>query len=39
MILVAGNPKIDTKVFAPEEVERLPVKIIGKVLYARRDFD
>ena len=39
MILEAANPKIDTKVFTPEEVEKLPVKIIGKVLYARRDFD
>ena len=39
MILEAANPKIDTKVFTPEEVEELPVKVIGKVLYARRDFD
>ena len=39
MILEAANPKIDTKVFTPEEVEKMPVKIIGKVLYARRDFD
>lgn len=39
MILEAANPKIDTKVFTSEEVEDLPVKVIGKVLYARRDFD
>ena len=39
MILEAANPKIDTKVFTPEEVAELPVKVIGKVLYARRDFD
>ena len=39
MILEAANPKIDTKVFTSEEVEELPVKVIGKVLYARIVFD
>lgn len=39
MILEAANPKIETKYFTKEEIESLPVKIIGKALFLRRDLD
>ncbi|MCD8028365.1 MAG: hypothetical protein LUF02_06825 [Erysipelotrichaceae bacterium] len=38
MILEATNPKYDTKFFTPQEVEELPVRIIGLVRYVRTDF-
>ncbi|MCD7894774.1 MAG: XRE family transcriptional regulator [Erysipelotrichaceae bacterium] len=38
MILEATNPKYDTKFFTPEEIEELPVRIIGRVRYVRTDF-
>ncbi len=38
LILEAANPNIETKYFSPKEVNDIPVKIIGKVLYSRTDF-
>lgn len=38
LILEAANPKVENKYFTHEEVEQLPVRIIGKVLYSRSDF-
>lgn len=37
-ILEAANPNYENKYFTPQEVEELPVKVIGKVLYSRSDF-
>jgi repressor LexA len=37
-LLEAANPDVETKVFTLEEVESLPVQIIGRAVYARRDF-
>lgn len=39
MILEAANPEVETKVFTPQEIEELPVKVIGKVVYSRRNFE
>lgn len=38
MILEASNPKYESRYFTPEEVETLPVKIIGRVKFVRTDF-
>lgn len=38
MILEASNPKYETRFFTPEEVEQLPVKILGRVRFVRTDF-
>ncbi len=35
LILEASNPNYETRYFTPEEVESLPVQIIGKVLNVR----
>ena len=38
LILEAANPQVETRYFTQDEVETLPVKIIGKVLYSRCDY-
>ncbi len=38
MILEAGNPKYESRYFSPSEVESLPVRILGQVLFVRTDF-
>lgn len=38
MILEASNPKYDSKFYTVEEVEQLPVKVIGLVRFVRREF-
>ncbi len=38
LILEASNPNVDTRYFSKDEVESLPVRIIGKVLYTKVDF-
>lgn len=38
LILEAANPNVENRYFTDEEVEQLPVLIIGKVLYSRSDF-
>lgn len=38
LILEAANPNIETRYYTLQEVNNLPVKIIGKVLYSRTDF-
>ncbi len=38
MILESSNPKYEPRYFAPEEVEELPVRIIGLVRFVRTDF-
>lgn len=38
LILEAANPTVGTRYFTPEEIETLPIQIIGKVLYSRSDF-
>ncbi len=38
MILEASNPKYEAKFFNKQEIEELPVKIIGLVRFVRRDF-
>lgn len=38
MILEASNPKYDTRRFTYEQVELLPVRIIGRVRFVRKDF-
>lgn len=37
-ILEAANPNVENRYFTPQEVQELPVKIIGKVIYSRTDF-
>ncbi len=37
MILEASNAKYDSRFFTKEEVEQLPVRILGLVRYVRRD--
>lgn len=37
MILEPSNPKYDIRKFTYDQVEDLPVRILGKVLYVRRD--
>ena len=38
MILEAANPRYESKFFTLQEVEELPVKVIGLVKFVRRDF-
>lgn len=38
LVLEAANPSVETRFFTKREVEELPVRIIGKVLYSRSDF-
>lgn len=38
LILEASNPKYASRYFSYDEVEELPVKIIGQVLFVRTDF-
>ena len=38
MILEASNPKYESRYFLPSEVESLPVRILGQVLFVRTDF-
>lgn len=38
LILEAANPEVPARYFTYQEVEELPVKIIGKVIYSRSDF-
>lgn len=38
LILEAANPNIETRYYTLQEINNLPVKIIGKVLYSRTDF-
>lgn len=38
LILEAANPKYKTRSFGPEEIEKLPVKILGQVRFVRTDF-
>ncbi|MBB5182521.1 LexA family protein [Catenisphaera adipataccumulans] len=37
LLLEAANPDVETKIFTAEEVETLPVQIIGRVIYARTE--
>lgn len=37
LILEAANPEVPSRYFTYQEVEELPVKVIGKVLYSRSD--
>lgn len=39
MLLEAGNSKYDTRKFTYEQVEAIPVRIIGKVKFVRRDYN
>ena len=38
LILEAANPNFENRYFNKKEIEELPVKIIGKVIYSRSDF-
>lgn len=38
LILEAANPSVPSRYFSYQEVEQLPIQIIGKVLYSRSDF-
>ena len=38
LILVASNLKYDDRYFDQEEIERQNIRIIGKVLFVRKDF-
>ncbi|MBQ0064496.1 MAG: helix-turn-helix domain-containing protein [Firmicutes bacterium] len=38
-ILEAANPEVGNRYFSAKEVENLPVRVIGKVLYSRSDFE
>ncbi|MCD7950757.1 MAG: helix-turn-helix domain-containing protein [Erysipelotrichaceae bacterium] len=38
MILESSNPKYESRCFTPEEVEELPVRVIGLVRFVRREF-
>ena len=38
MILEAANPKYESKFFTMQEVEEIPVKVIGLVRFVRTDF-
>lgn len=37
MILEASNPKYESRFFSKEEIESLPVKVLGLVRFVRRD--
>ena len=39
LLLEAANPDVETKVFTWQEVQELPVQIIGKVIYSQTNFD
>lgn len=39
MILEASNPKYESRFFSKEEIEELPVKVMGVVKFVRRDFN
>ena len=39
IVLEAANPNVENRYFTPEEVHDLPVRIIGKVIYSRSDFE
>ena len=38
LILEASNPNTKTRYYSQEEVETIPIQIIGKVLYSKHDF-
>lgn len=38
MILEASNPTVENKYYSKEEIERLPIKILGKVLYCKTEY-
>ncbi|NLY62454.1 MAG: helix-turn-helix domain-containing protein [Erysipelothrix sp.] len=38
LILEAANPNVKARYFSEAEVMEIPIKIIGKVLYAKHDF-
>ncbi len=38
MILEASNPRIESRFFTKQEVQELPVRILGRVRFVRRDF-
>lgn len=38
MILEAANPKYDSKFFTKQEIEEIPVRVIGLVRFVRTDF-
>lgn len=38
LILEAANPKYNTRIFTKEEINDLPVRIIGLVRFVRKDF-
>ena len=38
LILEATNPQVENRYFTKEEVEYLPVRIIGKVVYTKTYF-
>ena len=38
MILEAANPKYESRFFTKEEVEEMPVQIMGLVRFVRKDF-
>ena len=39
LILEAANPTVENRYFSQKEIENLPVKIIGKVLYAKTEYN
>lgn len=39
LILEASNPTVENRYFTQDEVEQLPVRIIGKVLHTKVNFD
>ena len=39
LILEASNPKYESRYFTPDEVDDIPVRILGKVQFVRTDFD
>ena len=39
LLLEAANPDVETKVYTWKQVEQLPVRIIGKVLYAKSEIN
>ena len=38
LILEASNPAVETRVYSAQEVQELPIQIIGKVLYCKNTF-
>lgn len=39
LVLEAASPNVENRYFTPEEVESYPIRIIGKVVYSRSDFE